>query len=229
MDESCSCRISKIHKADVNFLQCNRYLNQAFGFGRYDVTTKLSRYYNILSSTDWSEQMNDNFVKCAILSRKPIHLFFKVDFTGVRDARGMSDMLQIDLNRSLNPKCVCATQLSQFTIELLQLLCVYGFNLDTPITTKLFDSTTVTYFPVSKDKNGNGFWRDVVLDALYKISNQTCRSFQTSMMEGGGGGSRHVVIHGRKRKVRRVKVHEFKNKHVDMVTLNGILVPLRCI
>lgn len=215
------CRIlTGINKNELNYISCNMNLNNYFAFGKMDITRQLLKKYNILNEKKWHEDINDNFVKCAL--RKIIHIFFKGDLINIKDSENINkirydlilDELQnIDMINS--KKC-----LSQYTIELSQLLCTLENQLSNPQVMILDNYQIVTYFTLVKDSLGDTYWTDLVQQVLSTITNRSCRELKSQI------GGLKKLIKGKQRIIRKIKIAETKKSYINMVIYNKILVPL---
>jgi hypothetical protein len=195
-------------------------LNNYFAFGKMDITRQLLKKYNILNEKKWHEDINDNFVKCAL--RKIIHIFFKGDLINIKDTENINkirydlifnELQNIDMINS--KKC-----LSQYTIELSQLLCTLENQLSNPQVMILDNDQIVTYFTLVKDSSGDTYWTDLVQQVLSTITNRSCRELKSQI------GGLKKLIKGKQRIIRKIKIAETKKSYINMVIYNKILVPL---
>lgn len=222
MENSCCCRrISGIKNSPINYITCNRYLKPYFAFGRFDVTKRLQNTYNILNAKNWCEDINDQFVNCAI-SNKAIHLFFKVNLLLDPNQQRVYKLMLYELTRDFNNQCSCST-LSQYAIELSQFLCTFEMQLSNPRLLTLDDGSIVTYFTLIKESNDN-YWGNILRSVLEKITNSTCRAINS----GGGKKSNNIkLIKGKNRIIRKIELGDHRGIYINMVVYKGLLIPVK--
>jgi hypothetical protein len=188
--------------------------NKKFAFGRMDTLKLLninrcSKEYNLLQVYDevWDENLNTNYLQCAINSESEIHIFFLNNNNLNNNLSDLEEIFENDLERKKTTTCntVFAYELAQF------ITCGYK------LTEKIDISTKIIRYTLKKDENTNQE-TEALKNVLQKLF-PNCNSLN--------GGKRKITILGRSRNIHYIRA---KNGRItEYVKVNGILVKLKSI
>lgn len=221
MDNQLCCNRIKNFKSIIDKDFCKNYLLNRYAFGRYDITSTIdNKKFNTLNSKDWNECLNDEFVNCAIDSKKFIYIFFKVGNTYI-DYSNCIEKLSFDLRRSIDGPIICNEKgfvISQFSIELLQMLCINGMHVTSGPSRWNSD---LIYFQLTRA--GYGYserWTNLILEAIKNVTEKECSDLLKK-----GGSIKKINIYGKVRNIYKIRMSNMKD--INMIKYNGNIVPLQ--
>jgi len=187
MEDKICCKKSKNLKTfnmslHSLFPTCEWLIFRKFAFGRYDVISNIKNEYTILDADSWCMDVNNNFIKCAVDSKNSIYIFFKVGSRAI-SIRDGAERMYMDLTRIIDyDASYCSSdtglKLTQFTIELIQLLCIEGMKLKGP-PMRINTNKNLIYFELTKNNKYNEIWTTILHEVLRAITKESCISFSS--------------------------------------------------
>lgn len=219
----------KIRRDDIDF---DIQEGKPFVFGRCDMINKYKEKHpdhNVLLTDIWTPKINDDFVISAVNNhdkyQSDIYILVKNSEKDIT-----RDVIITELTRTLDQGSTCDDQecpesyicpenkkLSQFTIELLQLLCVSKLSVNEEITHP--DEEYNIYTLVRGKGKVEGLTEEFMAALKVVVVNSKIkeRCFK-------GGAKKHIMIGGSKRIIYEAEVEGGHN--IKCVKHRGLLYPL---